>query len=77
MQGRHVSGHHLRALREKRGINRTKLARLSGVSLAWLKCLELEGRQPSGIKVWAIARALDVDIDAFTSPVDDSEADAA
>lgn len=70
MQGRVVHGATLRDLRERAGLRRTELAREAQVSLAWLKYVELEGRQPSGRIVYKLARALSVDIDEFTSVVE-------
>lgn len=67
MHGRHVSGESLRDIRERQGLFRAELARRSGVSLAWIKYIELDGRQPSGIVVYKLAKALKVDIDAFTT----------
>lgn len=76
MHGRYIDGSALRTIREQRGISRQKLHELSGVALSWLKAIESDGRQPSGIKAWAIARALDVDIGTFSYPLE-SEAEAA
>lgn len=69
MHGRHVDGAALRTLREMKGFTRTKLVRLSGVSLSWLKAIEMDGRQPSGVKAYALAQTLGVHVDAFTTPL--------
>lgn len=74
MIDRHVDGKKLREIRERLGLNRGELAEKSGVSLSWIKYIELEDRQPSGIKGYALARALEVDISAFSYEV---ESDAA
>ena len=76
MHGRHVDGSAIRSIREKQGLSRKRLHELSGVAYSWLKAIELEGRQPSGLKVWAIARALNVNIDEFSRLLED-EAEAA
>jgi transcriptional regulator with XRE-family HTH domain len=70
MQGRHVDGRELRDIRERQGLMRPELAKLSGVSLSWIKYVELNGRQPSGRTVFALAKALKVDISAFTTDLD-------
>jgi transcriptional regulator with XRE-family HTH domain len=67
MQGRHIDGKVLRDIRERQGLQRPELARLSGVSLSWIKYIELEGRQPSGVKAYALAQALNIDINAFST----------
>lgn len=69
MQGRHVDGKKLRDIRERQGLMRPQLAALSGVSLSWIKYIELEGKQPSGIKAYALARALKVDVEEFSQVV--------
>lgn len=69
MIDRHVDGKKLREIRERLGLKRGELAEKSGVSLSWIKYIELENRQPSGIKGYALADALDVDISAFTREV--------
>jgi transcriptional regulator with XRE-family HTH domain len=74
MQGRHVNGRDLRDIREQRSLMRPELAALSGVSVSWIKYIELNDRQPSGRTVFALARALDVDIAAFTTDLDERRA---
>jgi transcriptional regulator with XRE-family HTH domain len=56
-------------LREKLGVTRPQLVERSGVSLSWLKYIELQHRQPSGLVAYAIAKALNVNIDTFTTPL--------
>lgn len=77
MQGRHVNGRDLRDLREQRKLLRPELAALSGVSVSWIKYIELNGRQPSGRTVFALAKALKVDITAFTTDLDAQQRHAA
>lgn len=74
MQGRQVNGRDLRDIREQRKLLRPELAALSGVSVSWIKYIELNGRQPSGRTVFAIAKALNVDIAAFTTDLDERRA---
>lgn len=77
MQGRYVNGAKLRDIRERQGLRRPELAKASGISLSYIKYIELEGRQPSGVVAHALARALKVNISAFTQPLNDDRAGAA
>lgn len=77
MQGRQVNGRDLRDIREQRKLLRPELAALSGISVSWIKYIEISGRQPSGRTVFALAEALDVDIAAFTTDLDTQERRAA
>lgn len=67
MRDRHVIGAALRATRERKGLTRPQLTRLSGVSISYQKLIEQQGQQPSDVKAWALANALGVHIDAFTT----------
>lgn len=69
-----MNGRDLRDIREQRKLLRPELAALSGVSVSWIKYIELNGRQPSGRTVFAIAKALNVDIGAFTTDLDERRA---
>jgi transcriptional regulator with XRE-family HTH domain len=77
MQGRHVNGRDLRDIREQQGINRPKLSQLSGVSVSWIKYIEINGRQPRAGAAFALAKALKVDIAAFTTDLDAQQRRAA
>lgn len=77
MQGRHVNGRDLRDIREQQKMLRPKLAELSGVSVSWIKYIEINSRQPSGKTVFALAKALKVDIAAFTTDLDAQQRRAA
>ena len=77
MEGRHVDGRAIRALREQQGYRQVEFADKANVSIRYLKYIEglvsrphELTRQPSIVVVYRIARALDVDIDAFSTPTD-------
>lgn len=63
-------GTRIRNLRERRGLHRTELARLTGISVSWLKYVEdnrRNGRELSAPLAHVIADALEVDITDLAS----------
>jgi transcriptional regulator with XRE-family HTH domain len=66
MDGKQVQGKRIREIREEKLMTLLELARLSGVSYAYLKDIETKGRQPSGIIVHRIREALNVPLAEFT-----------
>jgi transcriptional regulator with XRE-family HTH domain len=73
MEGRRVDGARLKGLRERKGWLRPRLAREARVSVSLIKYTENNGHQPSTASAYALAIALGVDIDEFTTVVDDDE----
>jgi transcriptional regulator with XRE-family HTH domain len=55
-------------------MTQTALARQAGVSRSLVKMVERQGHQPSAIKAHAIADALGVDLDDFSTPTDSAAA---
>jgi len=76
MRDRQIIGFRLRTLRERAGLRPAVLAQMVGCSEGHLRNIEGGRDQPGGILTWALAKALDVEIDAFTElnePVPDVE----
>lgn len=57
-----VDGQRIRVLRESRGIRQGQLAEDAGITAFYLRTIELHGQQPSGVVLYALARALRVDV---------------
>lgn len=51
-----------------------ELARRARVSRSLLKIIELHGHQPSGKSCYQLAKALDVDLDEFSTATNDAAA---
>ena len=66
MHGNEVLGPQIREIREAKLMTLVELARRSGVSYAYLKDIESNGRQPSGVIAHKIAAGLGVPIGKFT-----------
>lgn len=62
-----VDGQRIRALRESRGIRQFRLAQDVGITGFYLRSIELHGQQPSGVVLYALARALRVDVTELMS----------
>lgn len=67
MDGKQVLGRRIREIRESQHTTLVEFSERSGVSYAYLKDIETQGRQPSGRIVHMIADALGVDFEEFTS----------
>lgn len=67
MDGKLVLGRRIREIRESQKTTLVEFSDRSGVSYAYLKAIETQGRQPSGRIVHMIGDALGVDIEEFTS----------
>lgn len=70
MDGKKVLGRRIREIREEQLMTLMELARRSGVSYAYLKDIETNGRQPSGIIVHKIKDGLGCDLADFTRTSD-------
>lgn len=80
MRDRQIIGYKLRNLRERAGLRTAVLAKMANCSEGHLRNIEGGKDQPGGILTWSLARALGVDIDAFTElnePARDVEAKTA
>lgn len=71
MRGHTVHGDQLRTIRESKAMSRADLVKASGVSLSYLKHIELDGYQPSDRIVRDLAEGLQVDPSAFCTPTDE------
>ena len=65
-------GRNLRQLREKRGLSRRAVARLSHASLATLKEIETARTLPEIGLIWRLAQIFDVPCAAFLAAAEDS-----
>lgn len=80
MRDRQILGYQLRSIRHRAGLRTAVLAKMAGCSEAHLRNIENGRDQPGGILTYSLAKALGVDIDAFTElnePVSDVEAKTA
>ncbi len=68
MDGHTVHGDKIRAIREKKLMSLRDLATKSGVSYSYLKYIEGDGRQPTGVIAHKIAKGLTCKITDFTTP---------
>lgn len=67
VSARRFSGAKLREVRESQGLNQRDLAKLSGVSYAFISQLETKGNVPTVDRAFALADALKVHIFAITT----------
>ena len=61
----------LREIRKQKGLTQKELAKLSGVSVAYISMLELQKRSPTIFVLANIARALDVKISDLVAVTED------